>query len=126
MTLALKIYNHDRELIGYLLADLRITPFLHFFKDQREKSEVYVLTATGELIKGTTNEIPDPLFQDIKKLAPPANYYITRDKLNLCIPFAIPYSSDMVPFRFLRLRQRQPFLTITGLTANPEIISLPF
>ena len=96
MTLALKIYNHDRELIGYLLADLRITPFLHFFKDQREKSEVYVLTATGEPIKGTTNEIPDHLFQDIKKLAPPANYYIAKDKLNLCIPFAIPYSSEQI------------------------------
>ena len=96
ITLALKIFNPEQELIGFLLVDMKLTPFLHFFKDQRGKSEVYVLSKKGEVIKGTSSHLPHQLLAENKKLAPPANYYITKNKRNLCISFAIPSSSEQI------------------------------
>ncbi|MBA2132402.1 cache domain-containing protein [Capillibacterium thermochitinicola] len=96
ITLALKIFNQKQELIGYLLVDMKLTPFLHFFKDHRGKSEVFVLSEDGEVIKGTASHVPPALLAENKKLAAPANYYFTKDKLNLYISFAIPSSAERI------------------------------
>jgi hypothetical protein len=96
ISLALKIFNPEQNLIGFLLVDMKLAPFLHFYKDHRGKSEVYVLTKNGEVIKGTTNYLPPYLLAENKKLAAPANSYFTKDKLNLYISFAIPSSSERI------------------------------
>lgn len=98
MTLALKIFNSNNQLIGFLLVDMKMNSFLQFFTDREQKNEVYCLTGENKVLRVPFTKKPAAaIATDIKKAhQSQVQFRISSDRRRLYIFFPIPHSADKI------------------------------